>query len=109
MQGLNETGGSNAPANSHKSGYKRYMPTLVAFVVPAVVSGMVAAFVFADAKQRVAPESDLALRVEMVRYAAQKVPTVAGPGVSLARTNAEHPPLDNVTLAATPELDVASR
>lgn len=109
MQGLIEMGRSDAPANSRNSGYKRYMPTLAAFMLPALVSGLVAALVYADAKPRNAPEIDLAVRAEMVRYAALKIPTVTIDGTSIARTTVEHPPLDNVSLIATPEIDVAIR
>lgn len=114
MQGLIETGGSVTPANSQKGNYRRYMPTLAAFMVPAMLSGMVAAFVYADAKPRVGPMIDLVERAEMVRYAAQKVPTIAIDGTSLtatslARTSAEHRPLDDVSRIATSQIDVATR
>lgn len=109
MQGLIETGGSSAPANARKYDHKRYMPTLAAFMVPAVVAGLAAAFVYADAKPRVAPTIDLAVRAEMVRYAAQKVPTVASAETSLARTIAEHPPLDDVSADAASGMDLATR
>lgn len=110
MQGLNEMGGGNAPATSHQNGCKRYMPTLAAFMVPAILSGMVAAFVYADAKPRNVPELDLVTRTQMVRYAAQKVPTDAEQGVALAaRATAEHQPLDDVSVAAASDVDIAVR
>lgn len=109
MQGLIETGGSVAPAEVRMSGNKKYIPTLAAFMVPAMVSGLVAAFVYVDAKPSSAPEIDLAVRAEMVRYAAQKVPTITIDGTNIARTAIEHPPLDDLSLAATPQIDVATR
>lgn len=79
-------------------------------MVPAIVSGMVAAFVYADAKPRSVPEIDLVTRTEMVRYAAQKVPTAAEQGVGLAaRAIAEHPPLEDVSMVVAPDVDLAAR
>jgi hypothetical protein len=109
MQGFNETGGCGAPATFGKTGYKKYMPTLMAFTVPAVAASMAAALIYADAKPRNVPQIDLATRAEMVRLAAGKTPFEVGPSVSLTRTNSEHPPLDDVSLVTTSDVDVAKR
>lgn len=108
MQGLIETVESKAPTDINTSGYRRYLPTLVAFVAPAFMSGLVAAFVYADAKRYAEPEANLAVRAEMVRYAAQKVPTVSRTGASLARTEAEHLPVDDVSFVANTEAAITS-
>lgn len=109
MQGLNEMGGSDAPATSHKSGYRKYMPTLAAFTMPAIAAGMAAALIYADAKPRNGAQIDLVTRAQMVRLAAEKIPTMIGPGASLTRANAEHLPLDDVSMAATADVELATQ
>lgn len=96
MQGLTETGARKIPhgfmpAHLSRRFYARYMRTLVAIMVPAMLAGMVTGYVMADAKGKVEPIHDLAQRVEMLRYAQTKAE-----GVLDVRTSAVHEPIVDV-------------
>ncbi len=101
MQGLTETGGAvrldgALPAHRSKRFYKRYAQTLLAVAVPAMMAGMVTGWIMSDTKGEVAPIHDLAQRVEMLRYAQTKTPTVLTMAEDEVRTSAVHLPVSDV-------------
>lgn len=101
MQGLAEMDGrkmpkGTMPAHKSKRFYTRYARTLCAIMVPAMIAGMTAGFLFSDAKGSVEPIHDLAQRVEMLRYAQTKVPTLEAGAVQEVRTSAVHAPVSDV-------------
>jgi hypothetical protein len=102
MQGLTETRGTGRrhdtlPAHLSKRFYKRYVQTLLGVAVPAMMAGMAAGWMMSDTKGEVAPIHDLAQRVEMLRYAQTKTPTVLTMAEEEVRTSAVHLPVNDVS------------
>lgn len=101
MQGLTEMSGrtmpkGTMPAHTSKRFYARYARTLCAIMVPAMMAGMTAGYLMSDSKSNVEPIHDLAQRVEMLRYAQTKVPTLAADPAQEVRTSAVHAPVSDV-------------
>lgn len=101
MQGLAEMDGrkmpkGTMPAHTSKRFYTRYARTLCAIMVPAMMAGMTAGYLMSDSKGNVEPIHDLAQRVEMLRYAQTKVPTLEADPAQEVRTSAVHLPVDDV-------------
>jgi hypothetical protein len=101
MQGLTNMGGrkmpkGTMPAHTSKRFYSRYARTLGAIMVPAMMAGMMAGFLVSDSKGSVEPVHDLAQRVELLRYAQTKTPTLGTDPVQEVRTSAVHLPVDDV-------------
>ncbi|MEO0384949.1 MAG: hypothetical protein AAF234_15485 [Pseudomonadota bacterium] len=84
------------PAHTSKRFYTRYARTLCAIMVPAMMAGMTAGWMMSDIKGEVAPIHDLAQRVEMLRYAQTKVPTLEAGLAQEVRTSAVHAPVSDV-------------